>query len=547
MAPMSTLHTLGTRSTLRAMGDTHRVAIAPELFNEARRYMVEHGLPTVRSAVEAMIEAQSNKESGAPVIANTSGGCSLRKRRSRESLGRIGAPVAIGCGRDQFKNGVTSPTGLPRKEKGYNMKKSRPWAAMFAVVVLAALVVLSGCQGAVGPKGPKGDPGDDGTSGTPGTPGTPGVSALVATADIQYVLVSDKIVGTAPAFGDKPADFDVSGHFQGGTGDLTFTDSGEVEFMDDKVSVDNAGVPVPDADPLQYYEVKVSEAGMASLTVRAGAAEPTADPDGEVLVAFIVTATDDNGRTAKKTIVVQRNKAPAPNANPAITIEDLALGVGTQAVENPIAVDTDASPAITAAMVTADKALRPMLNQYRLTMVTETHFTDADFASLTFTAKSSAPAVASATVDKQVIVITGYQGTDDDSDTAAPDAPTITVTAIDAGMLESAPITFDVTVLAAPKAVNSIGAQTYPIEDDKIALVSDIGEYFEPTTLVAANFTAESSDSTKVEIDAPAVTGTDLMGRPKNPGSSTITVTGTDVLRQSATQTFTATVIRSTT
>ena len=52
------------------MGDTHRVAIAPELFHEARRYMVEHDLPTVRSAVEAMIEAQSCKEPGAPVIAN---------------------------------------------------------------------------------------------------------------------------------------------------------------------------------------------------------------------------------------------------------------------------------------------------------------------------------------------------------------------------------------------------------------------------------------------------------------------------------------------
>ena len=33
------------------------------------------------------------------------------------------------------------------------MQKSRPWAAMVAVVVLAALVVLSGCQGAVGPAG----------------------------------------------------------------------------------------------------------------------------------------------------------------------------------------------------------------------------------------------------------------------------------------------------------------------------------------------------------------------------------------------------------
>ena len=69
---MGALHTLGTRSTFGPfMGDTHRVAIAPELFHVARRYMVEHDLPTVRSAVEAMIEAQSRKESGAPIIANT--------------------------------------------------------------------------------------------------------------------------------------------------------------------------------------------------------------------------------------------------------------------------------------------------------------------------------------------------------------------------------------------------------------------------------------------------------------------------------------------
>ena len=72
IVPMGALHTLGTCSTFGPlMGDTHRVAIAPELFHEARRYMVEHDLPTVRSAVEAMIEAQSCKEPGAPVIAKT--------------------------------------------------------------------------------------------------------------------------------------------------------------------------------------------------------------------------------------------------------------------------------------------------------------------------------------------------------------------------------------------------------------------------------------------------------------------------------------------
>ena len=67
IVPMGALHTLGTCSTFGPlMGDTHRVAIAPELFHEARRYMVEHDLPTVRSAVEAMIEAQSCKEYPAP-------------------------------------------------------------------------------------------------------------------------------------------------------------------------------------------------------------------------------------------------------------------------------------------------------------------------------------------------------------------------------------------------------------------------------------------------------------------------------------------------
>ena len=74
----------------------------------------------------------------------------------------------------------------------------------------------------------------------------------------------------------------------------------------------------PTEDGTSYYTVKVTEAGMASLTVR----DATIDPDGEsqnpdrttegaLLVAFILIATDESGRTADKTIVVQRNKAPA--------------------------------------------------------------------------------------------------------------------------------------------------------------------------------------------------------------------------------------------
>ena len=81
------------------------------------------------------------------------------------------------------------------------MKKSRPWAALFAVVVLAALVVLSGCQGAVGPAGKDGADGKDGVSGTDGTAGTPGTTdnaSPVATVIPTVYLAMNGIVAPAP-------------------------------------------------------------------------------------------------------------------------------------------------------------------------------------------------------------------------------------------------------------------------------------------------------------------------------------------------------------
>ena len=44
------------------MGDSHRVAISADLYQAARKYMVENGLPHVRAAVEAMIKAESSGE-----------------------------------------------------------------------------------------------------------------------------------------------------------------------------------------------------------------------------------------------------------------------------------------------------------------------------------------------------------------------------------------------------------------------------------------------------------------------------------------------------
>ena len=112
---MSALRTIGTRGTLGPMGDTHRVAIAPELFNEARRYMVEHGLPTVRSAVEAMIEAQSHKESGAPVIANTQEVAHCENGEAENATAEYERPLPRVLSH-RFKNLVV-PNGAPTRKE----------------------------------------------------------------------------------------------------------------------------------------------------------------------------------------------------------------------------------------------------------------------------------------------------------------------------------------------------------------------------------------------------------------------------------------------
>jgi hypothetical protein len=46
------------------MAGIHRVTIAPELYEVARRYMVDQGLPHVRAAVEAMIDAEDRHQQG---------------------------------------------------------------------------------------------------------------------------------------------------------------------------------------------------------------------------------------------------------------------------------------------------------------------------------------------------------------------------------------------------------------------------------------------------------------------------------------------------
>ena len=106
------------------------------------------------------------------------------------------------------------------------MKKSRPWAAMFAVVVLAALVVLSGCQGAIGKAGEEGDAGPAGPAGTPGTPSTTDNAAPTAKAiETQYLVLGG--LKTRPATPAKPTAGAAAGNYGSVVIDLDdfFTDA----------------------------------------------------------------------------------------------------------------------------------------------------------------------------------------------------------------------------------------------------------------------------------------------------------------------------------
>ena len=412
--------------------------------------------------------------------------------------------------------------------------------AAFISIIVSAAFMFAACQGAVGPVGPKGDKGDTGDTGDTGAAGTPGaegpqgepgVSALIATGGMENIWVNDKAVTTGNAvtrpIGDKPADFSVAQHFIGGTEPITFTAGNPV------------GENLTDEDPDSYYTVKVDkDTGMATLAVRDSNAgqdgvQPGTEPadDGVTFVRFIVTATDANKLTATKTINVRRNSIPETGT----TAVEVADGVGTQDAANPSEV-----------MTVTD--LRPRLNQYVVTVgVLATggaQFSDAAPDGLMIEAESNAPAVASVSVDGQKVIITGHTATGGDG----PEAPTITLNAVDVGGLKSATaVTFTVNVIAAPVPEGTIGVQIYDRVTDGQAdepLVIGVANYFKPNT--GLTITAKSSDPNVLrfsDTESEHITGAGvLQGDPRNVGSATVTVTGTDNIGQFATQSFAATV-----
>ena len=156
------------------------------------------------------------------------------------------------------------------------------------------------------------------------------------------------------------------------------------------------------------------------------------------------------------------------------------------------------------------------------------YFTDPDGDALTYSATTSAPAVASPTVSGSTLTIAGVSG----------GSATVTVTASDPGGL-AATQNVSVTVErpnTAPTTSGTIPAQVIETGED---ISFNLAEYFTDPDGDALRFVASSSNT---HVATTQVSGTLLTILGVAPGDATVTATATDPGDLSATQTIMVTV-----
>lgn len=237
----------------------------------------------------------------------------------------------------------------------------------------------------------------------------------------------------------------------------------------------------PDGDALTYT-AQSSDATVATIGVSGAAATVTGIAVGTATAT--VTARDPDGLTATQTVniqVMQGNRAPQPEG----TIPAQNITVGGTATVN----------------------LSP-------------YFTDADGDALTYTAQSSDPAVATASVLGSVATVTAV----------APGTAAVTITATDPGGA-SATQRFDVTVAnRAPEAVGSI-----PPVSVEVGMSDDVNlaPYFIDPDGDALIYAAASDDRAVATV---SVSGSVATVTAVATGTATVTVTATDPGGLSASQ-----------
>ncbi|MYA43577.1 MAG: hypothetical protein F4Z31_17760 [Gemmatimonadetes bacterium] len=161
------------------------------------------------------------------------------------------------------------------------------------------------------------------------------------------------------------------------------------------------------------------------------------------------------------------------------------------------------------------------------------HFDDLDDDTLSYETTSSAPHIATATVDYGMLEVEGHE----------PGEATITVTATDPDGASAAE-EFGVTVSRqlpvnqAPEVTSVLDPRTV-VEDALFSI--DLTDYFNDPEGDSLSFEAATSDSEVVSVN---VAGNDLAVRAVGFGTATVTVTARDSEGRSATTRFVVSVIR---
>ena len=243
-----------------------------------------------------------------------------------------------------------------------------------------------------------------------------------------------------------------------------------------------------DGDTLTYT---ATSGDTAKVTVSVSGADVTLTAVAGGTVTVIVQATDPEGAFAKQDITVH---VDTPAAAPVVSVNvpdfDLLLeGGGTT-----------------------------------LTINGDTHFSDANGDTLTYTASSSDTTVATVNVSNSDIIVTKV----------AVGTATITITATDPGGLNVSQ-SFSVTITAnsAPTTVGTIPAQV--VTPDGGTATINARNYFSDPDEQMLRITAESSNTNVATVTELKGTLT-ITG--KAIGTATITVTATDPFDLTATQTI---------
>ena len=242
----------------------------------------------------------------------------------------------------------------------------------------------------------------------------------------------------------------------------------------------------PDRDQLTYT-AETSNAGVATVTVSGSRVTIEAVAAGAATIT--VRATDPDGLSAEQDVIVaveQDNRAPRAVGS---------IGARTVSAGSSVTVDVSSG------------------------------FTDPDGDALSYSARSSRPAVATAAAAGSRVTIRGVSG----------GAATVTVTARDPDGL-SARQRISVTVGNRAPVATSVPAQVFGL--DGIARV-DLSAYFSDPDGDRLTFTGSSADD---GIATASVVGSRLTVRPVSAGTTTVSVIATDPGRLSAREDIAVTV-----